>query len=59
MILVQLDNYPVAAHVIKDLLQLSPQAVAPTLAFYTPGNFMLHLPAKADKESEAKKASSS
>ena len=55
MTLVQLDNYPVAAHVIKDLFQLSPQAVAPILASYAPGNVMLHLPAKADKESEAKK----
>jgi hypothetical protein len=55
MTLVQSDDYPVAARVIKDLFQLSPQAVAPTLASYTPSNVMLHLPAKADKESEAKK----
>jgi hypothetical protein len=55
MTLVQFDNYPVAARVIKDLFQLSPQAVAPTLPSYAPGNVMLHLPAKADKESEAKK----
>jgi hypothetical protein len=53
--LVQLDNYPVAARVIKDLFQLSPQAVAPALAFYAPSNVMLHLPAEANKESEAKK----
>jgi hypothetical protein len=53
--LVQLDNYLVAARVIKDLFQLSPQVVAPTLASYAPGNVMLHLLAKADKESEAKK----
>jgi hypothetical protein len=53
--LVQLDDYPVAAHVIKDLFQLSPQAVAPTLASYAPGNAKLHLLAEADKESEAKK----
>jgi hypothetical protein len=59
MTLVQSDDYPVTAHVIKDLFQLSPQAVAPTLASYAPGNVMLHLPAKADKESEAKKALSS
>jgi hypothetical protein len=32
--LVQSDNYTVAACVIKDLFQLSPQAVAPTLASY-------------------------
>jgi hypothetical protein len=50
-----LDDYPVAARVIKDLFQLSPQAVAPTLASYAPGNLMLHHPAKADKESKAKK----
>jgi hypothetical protein len=55
MILVQSDNHPVTAHVIKDLFQLSPQAVAPTLASYAPSNVMLHLPAEAVKESEAKK----
>jgi hypothetical protein len=56
MTLVQSDNYPVAAHVIKDLFQLSPQVVAPTLASFAPGNLMHHLPAEADYESEAKKA---
>ncbi len=55
MTLVQSDNYPVAARVIKDFFQLSPQAVAPTLASYAPGNVMHHLPAKPVKESEAKK----
>jgi hypothetical protein len=55
MTLVQSDDYPVAAHVIKDLLQLSPQAVAPNLAFYAPSNVLLHLPAKVNEESEAKK----
>ena len=55
MTLVQSDDYPVAAHVIKDLFQLSPQAVASTLASYALSNVILHLPAKADKESEAKK----
>jgi hypothetical protein len=55
MTLVQLDDYPVAAHVIKALFQLSPQAVTPTFASYASGNIMLHLPAEADKESEAKK----
>jgi hypothetical protein len=55
MTLVHSYDYPVAAHVIKDLFQLSPQAVALILASYAPGNVMLHLPAKADKESEAKK----
>jgi hypothetical protein len=53
--LVQSDDYPVAAHVIKDLFKLSPQAFAPTFASYAPGNVTLHLPAEADKESEAKK----
>jgi hypothetical protein len=55
MALVQSDDYPVAADVIKDLFQLSPQAVALSLASFTPGNSMLHLLAKVDKESEAKK----
>jgi hypothetical protein len=55
MTLVQSDNYPVPAHVIKDLFQLDPQVVAPAPASFAPGNVMLHLLAKADKESEAKK----
>jgi hypothetical protein len=55
MTVVQSDDYMVAARVIKELFQLSPQAVAPTLASYAPGNVMLHLPAKANKESEGKK----
>ncbi len=55
MTLVQPDDYPVAAGVIKDLFKLSPQAFTPTLASYAPSNVMLHLPAEADKESEAKK----
>ncbi len=55
MTLVQSDDYPVAARVIKDLFQLSPQAITPTLASYAPSNLMLHLLAEADKESEAKK----
>ncbi len=58
MTLVQSDDYPAAARVIKDLFQLS-QAVAPAFVSYAPGNVMLHLLAEADKESEAKKASSS
>jgi hypothetical protein len=55
MTLVQLDDYSVAARVIKDLFQLSPQAIAPTLSSYASSNVMLHLPTEADKESEAKK----
>jgi hypothetical protein len=55
MTLVQSDDYPVAAHVIKDLFQLSPQAVAPSLASFPPGNVMLHPLVEVDKESKAKK----
>jgi hypothetical protein len=55
MTLVQSDNHPVAAHTIKDLFKLSPQVVAPTLASYAPGNDLFHVPAKVNKESEAKK----
>jgi hypothetical protein len=55
MTFVQLDDYTVAACVIKDLFQLSPQVIALTLASYAPSNVMLHLPAKANRESEAKK----
>jgi hypothetical protein len=55
MTLVQSEDYPVAAHVIKDLFQLSPQAISPTLASYALSNVMLHLPAEVDKEPEAKK----
>ncbi len=53
MTLVQSDDYLIAACVIKDLFQLSPQAIAPTLAYYAPSNVTLHLPADADKKSEA------
>jgi hypothetical protein len=55
MNLVQSDDYPVAARVIKDLFKLSPQQFAPTLASYAPSNVTLYLLADADKESEAKK----
>jgi hypothetical protein len=55
--LVQSDNYPVTTCVIKDLFKLSPPGVAPTLASYAPSNVMRHLPAEANLESEAKKAS--
>jgi hypothetical protein len=55
MTLDQSDDYRVAACVIKGLFQLNSQAVAPHLAFFAPGNVMLHLLAKVDKESEAKK----
>jgi hypothetical protein len=40
MTLVQLDDYLVAACVIKDLFQLSPQVVASSLASFAPGNGM-------------------
>jgi hypothetical protein len=55
MALVQSDDYPVAACVIKDLFQLSPQAVTSSLASFAPGNVMLHLQAEVDKTSEVKK----
>jgi hypothetical protein len=55
MTLVKSDDYLVAACVIKDLFQLSPQAIAPTFASYAPSNVMLHLLVEANKESEAKK----
>jgi hypothetical protein len=55
MTLVQLDDYLVAAYVIKDLFQFSPQAITPTLASYAPSYVMLHLPATANKVSEANK----
>ena len=55
MTLVQLDNYPVAVYFTKDLFQLSPQVVPPSLTSFAPGNVMIHLLAKVDKESEAKK----
>jgi hypothetical protein len=42
MTLVQSDNYPVTARIIKDLIQLSPQAVASTLTSFAPGNVLLH-----------------
>jgi hypothetical protein len=57
--IVQSDDYPVAARIIKDLFQLSPQANAQTLTSYAPSNVVFHLPAEANKESEAKKASPS
>jgi hypothetical protein len=56
MTLVQLDDYPVAAHVIKDLFQLSPQVIALTLASYAPSNVMFCLQAKTTKNLRSKKA---
>jgi hypothetical protein len=47
-------HYLVAACVIKDLFQLSPQAVAPSLASFAPEFGMCHLPDKDDTESAAK-----
>jgi hypothetical protein len=35
--------------------EVSPQAIDPNLTSYAPSNVMLHLPAEANKESEAKK----
>ncbi len=53
--LVQSDDYQIAAHVINDLFQLSPQGIALTFASHALNIEMLHLLVKADKESEAKK----
>jgi hypothetical protein len=54
MTIVQSDEYPVAAHAIKDLFQHTQQATMSPLAFPS-GNVMLWLPGKFDKESKAKK----
>jgi hypothetical protein len=56
---VQSKDYPVAAHALKKIFQLSHQTLAPTLPSFPSGNVMLQLPSKIDKESEAKKALSS
>ncbi len=40
MTIVQSDDYPAAARVIKDLFRLTPQAATGPVAFY-PGNVML------------------
>ena len=52
---VQSDDYPLAARVLKEIFQLSPQILAPTLPSFPSGNVMLQLPSEIDKESEAKK----
>jgi hypothetical protein len=52
---VQSDNYPLAACVLKEIFQLSPQILAPTLPSFPSGNVMLQLPSEIDKESEAEK----
>ncbi len=52
---VQSDNYPIAAHTLKEIFQLSHQILAPTLPSFPSGNVMLQLPSEIDKESEAKK----
>jgi hypothetical protein len=52
---VQSNNYPLAAHVLKEIFQLSPQILAPTLPSFPSRNVMLHFPSEIDKESEAKK----
>ena len=52
---VQSDNYPLAARVLKEIFQLSPQILTPTLPSFPSGNIMLQLPSEIDKESEAKK----
>jgi hypothetical protein len=56
---VQSDNYSLAARVLNEIFQLSPQILAPTLPSFPSGNVMLQLPSEIDKESEVKKALSS
>ena len=52
---VQSDDYPLAACIIKEIFQLSPQILAPPLHSFPTGNVMLQLPSEIDKESEVKK----
>jgi hypothetical protein len=52
---VQSDDYPIAAHALKEIFQLSHQILAPTLSSFPSRNVMLQLPPEIDKESEAKK----
>jgi hypothetical protein len=59
MTLVQSDNYLVAACVIKDIFQLSPQAVALTLASFAPSNVSFIFQQRLTKNLRPKKASSS
>jgi hypothetical protein len=51
----QSDNYPLAAHVLKEIFQLSPQILTPALPSFPSGNVMFQHPSEIDKESEAKK----
>jgi hypothetical protein len=51
----QYNDYPLAARVLKEIFQLSPQILAPTLPSFPSGNVMLQLPSEIDKESEAEK----
>ena len=56
MTLVQSDDYPAAARVVKSLFQVGTQSIAPMAQSPFPsGNVMLQLPSEIDKESEAKK----
>ena len=52
---VQSNDYPLTAHILKEIFQLSPQILAPTLPTFLSGNVMLQLLSEIDKESEAKK----
>jgi hypothetical protein len=54
MIIVQSDDQPVATRAIKDLFQLTPHAVM-SPAVFPPGNVVLQLPGKINRESKAKK----
>jgi hypothetical protein len=55
MINVQPDDYPLAARVLKEIFQLSPQILVPPLPSFPTGNVLLQLASEIDKESEAKK----
>ena len=50
---VQSNDYPLAAHVLKEIFQLSHQILAHTLHSFPSGNVMLQLSSEIDKESEA------
>jgi hypothetical protein len=52
---VQSNDYPIAACALKEIFQLSPQILAPTIPSFPSRIVMLQLPSEIDKESEAKK----
>jgi hypothetical protein len=52
---VQSNDYPLAARVLKEIFQLSPQILTSPLPTFPTGNVMVQLPSEIDKESKAKK----